>query len=48
MTGHIWPAGLDTPAAANDDVPWAVRYMMPIAALAVVALVLAFAWLFTL
>jgi len=31
----------------NDDVPWAMRYTLPVAALAVACLVLFVAWLFT-
>ncbi len=34
--------------AANDDVPWAVRYLLPIALLAVAVLLLTVAWLLTL
>lgn len=35
-------------SAENDDVPWAVRYLLPIAGLALAALVIAVAWLLTL
>ncbi len=34
--------------AENDDVPWAVRYVLPIAGLALAALVITVAWLLTL